>query len=120
MTAPTTFAPLFEAIDRKDVDGFVRHLAPDVRFTYGSRPTVQGVDLVRETVRAFFDGFASIEHQIDRVLECGPDIAVVEGRVTYHTKHGRAVTVPFVNLLELEDRAIRDYRIYVDPSPVAG
>jgi limonene-1,2-epoxide hydrolase len=120
MTGPDRFTSLFDAIDRMDVDSFVAHLAPDARFVYGSRPPVDGTDDIAATVRGFFAAFAGIDHEIDRVFDCGTGTAVVEGRVTYRLPEGREITLPFANVFGLEGEAIRDYRIYIDPSPLTA
>lgn len=120
MSGPNRFSSLFAAIDRMDAEGFISHLTFDARFVYGSRPAVEGRDPIVSTVRAFFAAFDSIEHVVDRELACGPDVAVVEGFVTYRKADGSAVTVPFANVFGLEGDLIRDYRVYVDPSPLAG
>jgi len=120
MSDPNRFSSVFAAIDRMDVEGFVAHLAPEARFVYGSRPPVEGVDRIASSVRTFLAAFEGIHHAIDRVLDCGPDVVVMEGSVTYRRHDGREVTVPFANIFGLEGDLIRDYRVYVDPSPLAG
>lgn len=114
------FTSLFDAIDAMDVERFAEHLTSDVRFAYGSREPVEGRPAVMESVTAFFGAFGAIRHEVERVLDCGPDHVVVEGRVTYGTHDGRSVTVPFANVFSMAGEAIRDYRIYVDPTPLAG
>jgi len=120
MSVPNRFRSVFAAIDCMDVEGFVAHLAPDARFVYGSRPPVEGLDRIASTVRAFFAAFEGIRHVVDRELVCGPDVAVVEGSVTYRRHDGSEVTVPFANVFGLEGDLIRDYRVYVDPSPLTS
>jgi ketosteroid isomerase-like protein len=120
MTVPHRFTSLFDAIDSMDPVRFAEHLAPDVRFVYGSREPVEGKSAVKESVAAFFSAFRTIRHEVERVLECGSDDVVVVGRVTYGTHDGRTVEVPFANVFSMAGGAIRDYRIYVDPTPLAG
>jgi ketosteroid isomerase-like protein len=119
MSVSHRFTSLFDAIDAMDVDRFAEHLTPDVRFAYGSREPVEGKPAVVKSVTAFFDAFGAIRHEVERVLECGRDRAVVEGLVTYVTHGGRTVTVPFANVFSMQGNVIRDYRIYVDPTPLA-
>lgn len=113
------FATLFRAIDTKDADAFVGHLTDDAVFSYGSQPTVEGRDAIRGYVEAFFDMFAGLEHRIAGVHRVASDVAVIEGRVTYRRIDMPDVSVPFANVLRLRDGKIRDYRIYIDPSPLA-
>lgn len=120
MTVSHRFTSLFDAIDAMDSARFAEHLTPDVRFVYGSREPVEGKSAVTESVAAFFAAFQTIRHDVERVLECGSDDVVVIGRVTYGTHDGRTVAVPFANVLSMHGSQIRDYRIYVDPTPLAG
>ena len=43
---------------------------------------------------------------------------VTELRVTYTRKDGRKVAVPCVNVFGMEGDKIRDYKIFIDVSPV--
>ena len=114
------FSSLFRAIDTKDAEAFVGHLTEDAVFSYGSQPAVEGRTAIRDYVAAFFDMFAGLEHHIHNVHHLAPDRAVVEGLVTYRRNDDAHVTLPFANVFRLRDGKIREYRIYIDPSPLAG
>jgi uncharacterized protein (TIGR02246 family) len=114
------FSTLFRAIDAKDAEAFVRHLTEDAVFSYGSQPPVEGRDAIRAYVAAFFDMFAALEHSIANVHEVAPDLAVLEGQVTYRRRDLPDVSIPFANVFKLRNGKIRDYRIYIDPSPLAS
>ena len=43
---------------------------------------------------------------------------VCEGDVTYTKLDGSEVTLPFVNIFEIDGGLIVDYRIYVDVGPL--
>jgi len=114
------FPALFAAVDARDVDAFCAQLTPDCSFRYGSRQPVHGLDAVSETISAFFAAFAGLAHRIDEVTEDG-DRSAIEGTVTYTGHDGRELTLPFCNVLRsAPDGRIRDYRIYIDPSTMAG
>jgi ketosteroid isomerase-like protein len=118
MTGPGRFAGLFAAIDTRDVDGFMNWLADDCSFTYGSTPPVRGAAAVRAMVDGFLANFAAVAHAVDVTWEVD-GAAVTEGRVTYTGHDGRSTTLPFCNVLHLaDDGRIRDYRIYIDPTPL--
>ena len=114
------FSSLFRAIDTKDAEAFVGHLTEDAVFSYGSQPAVEGRTAIRDYVAAFFDMFAGLEHRVTDVHHVASDRAVVEGLVTYRRNDMPQVTLPFANVFGLRDGKIRDYRIYIDPSPLAG
>lgn len=113
------FESLFSAIDNRDVDAFMAWLSDDCSFTYGSGEAVRGVAAVRDLVTAFLGSFESVSHRVDSTWE-GDGAAITEGAVTYLTADGRSTTLPFCNVLHLsEDQRIRDYRVYIDPTPLA-
>lgn len=114
------FDSLFAAIDGFDADGFAAHLSDDVEFVYGSGEPVRGRDAVRAHVAGFFAVFEAIEHTVDEVWRPAPDVVVMEGRVCYRRAGLSDVRVPFVNVLRMRDGVIRQYRVYVDPSPLAA
>lgn len=112
------FQGLFTAIDSSDVDGFMGWLSDDCSFVYGSGEPVRGAAAVRAMVAGFLAGFEKLEHRIDAHWEVDGS-AIMEGTVTYHTADGTATTVPFCNVLHLaDDGRVRDYRVYIDPSPL--
>jgi ketosteroid isomerase-like protein len=118
MTDPTRLGSLFAAIDARDVEAFAAWLTDDCRFVYGSREPVRGLPSVRDAVAAFFAAFAAIEHRLDAVWEVD-GASITEGSVTYTGHDGSRATLPFCNVLRTApDGRIRDYRVYVDPSPL--
>jgi ketosteroid isomerase-like protein len=118
MTGAGRYESLFDAIDTANIDGFMSWLTDDCSFTYGSGEPVRGADAVRAVVSGFFTNFESLAHRVDASWEVD-GAAVTEGAVTYTTGNGRSVTVPFCNVLHLaDDGRIRDYRVYIDPSPL--
>lgn len=120
MKGPGRFGDLFTAIDTADVDGFMRWLADDCSFTYASQPPVRGADAVRAMVGGFLKSFAAVEHRVDMTWE-SDGAAITEGTVTYTTDDGGSTTLPFCNVMHLaDDGRIRDYRIYIDPTPLGS
>ncbi|HSN54441.1 MAG TPA: nuclear transport factor 2 family protein [Candidatus Sulfomarinibacteraceae bacterium] len=118
MTGPGRFAGLFAAIDAADVDAFMGWLTQDCSFVYGSSEPVRGADAVRALVAGFLASFRRVTHRVDSSWEAD-DAGVTEGLVTYITADGREVTLPFCNVFHLAaDGRIRDYRIYIDPTPL--
>ena len=114
------FEGLFAAIDAADVDGFMGWLDDDCSFTYGSGEPIRGAAEVRQVVAAFFDNFESLAHRVDAHWEVD-GTAIAEGVVTYTTSDGCRTAVPFCNVLHMADSGrIRDYRVYIDPSPLTN
>ena len=108
---------LFNAIDNKNVDGFLEHLSETAAFRFGSAPAAIGHSAIREAVSGFFESIAALKHDLSRTIVDG-DVLVCEGTVTY-TRHDESqVSLPFVNVFELSAKTIDDYRIYIDIGPL--
>lgn len=108
---------LFVAIDSKHSNTFVDFLTEDAVFRFGSSPAAVGRDNIEAGVSAFFASIDGSSHQIDKVLANG-DTLVCEGEVTYTRLDDNEVSVPFVDVFELEGPLIREYKIYIDISPL--
>ena len=113
------FAEVFEAIDRKDAEGFVGFLTDDAVFAYGSQDPVAGRKSIQEYVAGFFGTLVGLSHEIEGIWEVD-ETAFVRGRVQYELSDGRQVAVPFLNLFAMNGDLIREYRVYIDPTPLAG
>lgn len=108
---------LFKAIDVQDVDRFLTFIDADATFRFGSAPAVAGHVAIAAAVNGFFDTIASLRHEIKNTVSSG-SLLVCEGDVTYTRLDGSDVTLPFVNIFEIDDELIVDYRIYVDVGPL--
>ena len=117
MSAPVPLPSLFQAIDNKDVDGFLEHLSESASFRFGSAPAAVGQGAIREAVSGFFDSIAGLKHELSRTIVDG-DVLVCEGTVTYERFDERQVSLPFVNVFEMSAGTIDDYRIYIDIGPL--
>jgi ketosteroid isomerase-like protein len=110
-------AALLSAIDAMDVDGFVAHLAEDVRFRFGNGAPVIGRRAVRNAVGDFFTTIRGLRHEL--LDQCADgDRRVLETDVTYTRLDGADVTLPVVSVLHLGGNLVTDYRVYVDLAPV--
>ena len=121
MTAAATdevnFENLFASIDEMDTERFLSFIAEDGVFRFGSSPPVTGHDGIRAAVDGFFSTFAALQHELQRVIGEGDEVAV-EGEVTYTRHDGSTVTLPFANVFQLTDGRIAVYNVYVDIAPL--
>ena len=118
MKGPGRFRELFAAIDTSDVDAFMTWLTDDCSFVYGSNEPVRGAGAVRSMVDGFLKSFESVSHRVEANWETD-GAAITEGTVTYSSVDERSVTLPFCNVFHLaDDGRIREYRVYIDPSPL--
>jgi limonene-1,2-epoxide hydrolase len=111
------FEKLFVSIDAMDTEGFLRFIAPDGEFRFGSAPPVRGHEGIRDAVGSFFSSIAAISHEVRRMVAEGNTV-VCEGEVTYTRHDGSAVTLPFCNVFETDGGLISLYRIYIDIAPL--
>ena len=108
---------LLAAVDRKDMEQFLSFIAEDASFRFGSAPAVVGHDAIGAAVGGFFDSIAGVSHLLKRTVSSGSAL-LIEGEVTYTRHDNSGITLPFVNVLEIEDRLIADYKIYIDIGPL--
>ncbi len=110
---------LFKTIDDMDVDAFATYFTEEGSFTFGSQPTVEGIEGVKAAVAGFFGTINGISHILLGTWVVG-DTRFCQGEVTYTMPDDRAVTLPFLNMFRMEGEMILEYRVYVDPTPLAG
>lgn len=110
---------LFRAIDDKDVAKFATFLAPRISFRFANAEPVTGKSAVTRAVAGFFDSIHALSHEIDRTIRQGRYV-ICEGRVIYTRHDASLLKVPFLNLFDIDNGLIEDYRIYVDASALYG
>ena len=108
---------LFTTIDTKDAAGFAAFLAEDGCLRFGSAPVVRGRGAIEQMIGGFFDTLDGLSHTLGAAWDEG-DTVICEGEVTYRRSSGE-LTLPFLNVLRFTGDLIHDYRIYIDPSPLA-
>ena len=108
---------LFAAIDARDTAAFLGFLSEDARFRLGSAPPALGHAAIGEAVGAFFETVAGLSHDVTRSV-AGENLLICEGEVTYRRHDDSTVTLPFVDVFELDAGRISDYRIYMDIGPL--
>ena len=114
---PAWLDGLFAAVDGKDVDAFLEFLTDDALFRFGSAPAVRGVETIRAALDGFFGTIQGLSHSLTNKLATGSTL-VIEGEVTYTRLDDSELTLPFVNVFELDGDRISDYKIYIDIAPL--
>jgi limonene-1,2-epoxide hydrolase len=114
---PAWVAHLLASVDARDTARFLGFLTPLARFRFANMPVAHGQAEVRAAVDGFFAAIDSCRHSIRLVLE-SPGHLVCEGEVTYRRHDGGVVTLPFVNVFDMNGELIDDYRIYIDAAPL--
>jgi len=110
-------AGLFANIDAKNTAAFLDHLAPGASFRFGSAPAVKGREAVGAAVDGFFETIAGLSHSVAASIADGNTL-VCEGEVTYTRHDESTVTLPFVDVFEMDGESIAAYKIYMDVNPL--
>jgi limonene-1,2-epoxide hydrolase len=116
-TVGVHFEKLFASIDAMDTESFLSFIERDATFRFGSAAPVKGHAAIRAAVESFFASFAKLRHVLMRQI-ADNNVVVCEGEVTYTRRDGSRITLPFVNVFEIDDGLISEYRIYIDIGPL--
>ena len=108
---------LFGTVDAMDSKKFVSFLTEDARFKFGNADAVEGKEKIEQAVAGFFGTIGGLHHDVLNVWE-HPGVVVTELKVTYTRKDGRKVAVPCVNVFGMQGDKIKEYKIFIDISPV--
>jgi len=106
---------LFKSIDEKNTAQFMSYLHPQAVFRFGNQPEVKGTEAVSAYVAGFLASVKAISHSIEVVWPAEQGI-VCHGTVTYTRMDDSQLTVPFCNLMSMQEGLIRDYLIFADVS----
>jgi ketosteroid isomerase-like protein len=117
MSSKPDLPQVLASVDGKKADTFASYLTDDAVFRYGSQEPVKGRQAIRDYVAGFLGTVSALEHRVIETWE-GDGSFVCRGEVTYTRLDGAQVTVPFTNVFKLEGERIREYLVYVDPTPL--
>jgi ketosteroid isomerase-like protein len=113
---------LFGAIDAMDAPAVAKAFAPDGRFRFGNTEPVVGRDHVEQSMSGFFSMIAGLTHEVTGVWSGrseGGEVTSVEAEVTYRRKDGtHTEALPVTSTIRMEGDQIKDYRIFMDVSPL--
>jgi ketosteroid isomerase-like protein len=115
VTIDDRLVPLFKSIDRKDTDAFVSFLSENVVFRFGNAEPVRGKASVRDAVHGFFGSIKALHHVVHESWDTGSAL-VCHGIVTYTRHDSSTLTVPFANVLTVENGLFSEYLIFADVS----
>jgi catechol 2,3-dioxygenase-like lactoylglutathione lyase family enzyme/ketosteroid isomerase-like protein len=108
---------LYKNIDDKNLPALSELLSDDVVFQLGNHDPLAGKQAVLDANDAFFKSIRAMEHAIDGVWAVGENM-FCDGHVHYTRLDGSKLTIPFATILAVKNDLIRDYKIYVDVSPL--
>jgi hypothetical protein len=108
---------MFGAVDMMSPDRFVSYLTEDAIFKFGNGPAVTGRANIEKAVGDFFASIKGLRHKILNTWEVGRSI-FCEIEVTYTRHDMKAVVLPCLNLFGMKKGKIKDYKIFIDISPL--
>lgn len=94
-------AKVYEVVDAKDTDGYVKFFAENCRFRFGNAPAVHGRKGIKEALSPFFESIKALKHRNMRTWSPA-GFQIVEAEVTYTRHDGSTVTVPAVTIYRME------------------
>ncbi len=110
-----TITELFKEIDSMQADSFADALDEDCIFQYANMSKIKGKDNIRNFVQNFFASINKISHTVSQ--QWSIDNAVIcKGEVSYTRIDKSILSVPFANILTINDDKIIEYLIFVDAS----
>jgi ketosteroid isomerase-like protein len=122
MTVDQWVADLFRAIDNMDAGTFANAFTEDGTFRFGNSEPVVGRLQVEQSVSEFFSMLGGLSHHVTGVWSGnweGGEVISVEAEVIYTRKDGTLTpAIPATSTLRMEGNRIRDYRAFVDISPL--
>ncbi len=108
---------IFSTLDRKDPTGYGELLTEQSIFRFGNMDPVIGKQSIHEAQSGFFQSVKEMSHTIGRTWTDSNSL-VVEGKVTYTRLDDSAITLPFVDVFEIEGGKISATLIYMDITPL--
>lgn len=106
---------LFRNIDEMDTDKFVSYLTQDSKFTFGNADTVTGKENIKDAVSNFFKSIKGLHHTIKNTWIVDNTI-ICEIEVTYTRHDEKKLVLPCVNIFEMQNDKVHDYKIFIDIS----
>ncbi len=107
---------VFESVDAMDVGTFTAFMADDVRFEFVGQPATIGRAATVAYLQAFFGSLDGITHVLHWQIR-HQDALIVHGQAEYRVGASTA-NVSWINVIQIRDGKIADYRIFVDSAPL--
>jgi ketosteroid isomerase-like protein len=113
---------LFSSIDAMDVAAVVGMFTDDGVVRFANQEPVVGRPGVQQAVETLFSGIRGLSHSVTGVWlgswEEG-EVVSVESEVTYTRLDGvRLAPLPVTTTLRMKHGLVKDFRVFMDPSPL--
>ena len=101
----------------RSADEFAAYFTEDAFYRVGNSEPLIGRDRIRESAVRFRQMLKGISHEIKDIWEFG-DTVVCEIKVTYTRQDDSQVTLPCMDVIQMQGDLFREMQIYMDISPV--
>ncbi len=115
---PAWMIEAFHVIDRMDAQSFAKFITPDGKMRFGNGPFMEGRVAIEQGVSGFFGTLGGISHRLERAWVL-PDAHALQGVVTYTSKAGKKVEIPFTDIFVMaEGGLVKEWLVYSDMAPL--
>ncbi|ROS01303.1 SnoaL-like protein [Sinobacterium caligoides] len=108
---------IIAAVDSGDPNLYAKLLTDNSVFRFANYPPVKGKPDIFSAQSDFYASVKSTKHEIIRVWQDNETI-VADMLVTYVRHDGSTITLPVVDIFEIEDNKISATLIYMDINPL--
>jgi ketosteroid isomerase-like protein len=107
---------MFSAVERNDVDTYLSCFTENAEYRVANLSPIIGRKAIGEFGASLIPMFNKVEHKVKNTWQNGSTI-ISEMDLIYHRKDGKVVTVPCVDIVEVENGKVKSLRAYLDASP---
>lgn len=108
---------MFAAAESNNVDEYTSFFTKNAMFKVGNLPPVFGAQGIRDFEAPVRQVVKSMSHDIKAVWEQG-DVVICEMEIAYTRRDGKVLTLPCINVIQIEGGKVQKLQAYLDPSPV--
>ncbi|MEJ2705538.1 MAG: nuclear transport factor 2 family protein [Sedimentisphaerales bacterium] len=115
MESKDRLQPLFDSVDRHDVEAFLAFLSEDATFRFGNAEPVKGKSAIRDVLQGFFSSIKGLHHDVRDAWDAG-DALICHGIASYTRHDSSTLAIPFAVILKMKGDLIGEYLIFLDAS----
>lgn len=109
---------MFKVFESMNMDEAVKYFTEDIRYRFGNaNPTIGKQNLVDSAKTTHLENVKAISFDIKDFWE-QKNVVIVELEITYSLDNGKVLTIPCTDILRMERDLVRDFRAYMDISPL--